>query len=373
MKKSILKIALFSGALLLGSQLMAQKTNVTSAAIEYKKYQPMSGDIEGSKKALENGKRFIDLAAEHPDTKEDDKMRYYRGVIYFGLMEMSQLDAKNPVDEKTLESYMEIARNNLAPVYKNPKSKFNYDAKGFIESRFNMAFSMGLQMFEAKKYDQAGQLFVASYEIKKLVDDIDSNSMKNAIACMNNSISGFITAKQYDSIIERVELYKKAFPNEMEPMKIQMQVFLEQDKIDEAERVVKEALAINPNDKNLYFIIGTIYVDLKQNEKALENLKRALEIDPDFTDAQYQLGAHLNNWSADITTEANQLPFGDVRVDVMKADANEKRKQAAELLEKYIVKDPTNKPVLQLLFEVNYKLGNKEKAMDFKKRAEAIK
>mgnify|MGYP001058053082 CR=1 FL=1 len=64
----------------------AQKTNITDAAVLMKKYNPYGG--EKSSKLVNEAKDFIDKAAVHPETSESMKMHYYRGMIYFALIEM---------------------------------------------------------------------------------------------------------------------------------------------------------------------------------------------------------------------------------------------------------------------------------------------
>jgi len=81
------------GVILFSSQLIAQKTNETSAAIEYNKYSDNmtmmmmgSGDAELGKKAIEKAKGYIDLAAANETTKESPKTLFYKGEIYTGYL-----------------------------------------------------------------------------------------------------------------------------------------------------------------------------------------------------------------------------------------------------------------------------------------------
>ena len=67
------------GALLITTSAFTQKKNETSAAVEYKnKFNPAlrSMDFETAQKSILSAKEFIDLAAEHPDTKESSKTHW---------------------------------------------------------------------------------------------------------------------------------------------------------------------------------------------------------------------------------------------------------------------------------------------------------
>jgi Tfp pilus assembly protein PilF len=87
----------------------------------------------------------------------------------------------------------------------------------------------------------------------------------------------------------------------------------------------------------------------------------------------YQLGAHLVTWAGDTKTAANQLKFGDANYNKLLKESDELYKRALIPLEKYIAKVPNDKDVLNILFQIYRNLGNSEKAMEYKKRADAIK
>jgi Tfp pilus assembly protein PilF len=140
-----------------------------------------------------------------------------------------------------------------------------------------------------------------------------------------------------------------------------------------AENALNEAIATDPNNKQLHYTIGTIYIDLKKNEKAEAALLKAIEIDPNYTDALYQLGAHLVSWASDMKTQANALKFGDPNYDKMIKTADETYTRAINPLEKYIAKNPTDKDVLTILYQLNRSIGNTEKAKEYKAKIDALK
>ena len=119
--------------------------------------------------------------------------------------------------------------------------------------------------------------------------------------------------------------------------------------------------------------MGTSYIDLKENEKAEEALMMAIEIDPNYTEAQYQLGAHLFNWANDIKLSADQLDLNDSKAPLLVQKSEETLNRALLVLEKYILINPSEKSVLEILWKSYYKLGNEVKAAEYKKRAREIK
>ena len=74
---------------------------------------------------------------------------------------------------------------------------------------------------------------------------------------------------------------------------------------------MNDAISADPYNVQLHYTIGTIYIDLKENQKAEDALRKALELDPSNADIQYQLGAHLYNWATELKLERDKLSKGD--------------------------------------------------------------
>jgi tetratricopeptide (TPR) repeat protein len=146
---------------------------------------------------------------------------------------------------------------------------------------------------------------------------------------------------------------RKKFPSDRDLLLEQVNTNIEAGDAAGAESALSEAIAADPKNKQLFYTIGTIYIDLKQNEKAEMALNKALEIDPEYIDAMYQLGAHLVTWGSETKTAANQLKFGDPAYDQMIKDADDIYKRALTPLEKYILKNPNDKDVLNILFQIH--------------------
>ncbi|MFT5581576.1 MAG: tetratricopeptide (TPR) repeat protein [Psychromonas sp.] len=164
---------------------------------------------------------------------------------------------------------------------------------------------------------------------------------------------------------------RKLYPSDRDLLLELVNINIDEGNAEGAEAALAAAIATDPNNKQLHYTIGTIYIDLKENEKAEKALEKALSIDPDYIDAQYQLGAHLVSWAGNMKDEANQLKFGDAKYDVMMAQSEELYKKALVPLEKYIATAPNDKAVLTILFQLQRSLGNSEKALEYKKRADA--
>jgi Tfp pilus assembly protein PilF len=134
---------------------------------------------------------------------------------------------------------------------------------------------------------------------------------------------------------------------------------------------MSEAVTLDPNNKVLHYNLGTSYMTQGLYEKAEASLNKALEIDPAYKDAQYQLGAHLYNWANEVKAEAGQLNSNDPKVSELENKSDELLKKALVVLEKYIEINPKDKDVLGIIYKTYYKLGNAEKGKEYKARFDA--
>ena len=375
MKANFLTAAL--GIFLISAPLVssAQKKNVTDAAMLMKKYNPMAIMDPATKKNVEEAKKFIDLAAVNPETAEDFKMHLYKGQIYYALVELTSVDAMKglPVDKDLIKKNSEIATASFKKVIEDPKKTFKKDAEDFINFRSEMAFNMGIKAYNDKNFEQATQMFVGAYEVQKFLSNEYKEAYTNTTLSLNNYVDSLLKIKNYDKANEMSEAVLESMPTNIDIIITLININLQKGDAVVAEKYLNKGLELDPKNKQLYYVLGTSYIDLKQYEKAEASLNKAIEIDPNYSEAQYQLGAHLFNWANELKYEAGQLDYKDPKGPILEEKSKEVLNRALIVLEKYIEKNPNEKSVLDILYKTHYKLGNTEKAAEYKKRMEAIK
>lgn len=405
MKSKFLKVAFAGTILLSGLQATAQKANETSAALEYKKFNDimmsglMSGevDFESAKKTIEKAKGYIDLAAENEATKESPKTLFYKGEIYFGYIMAFGTDTVF-INENS-DKYMETALAAYKKGY-TLSPKFRQDTEQSINQK-KMSFGTVINMmYDKKQFKEASEAYEVQVKLSDAVNQIDSSSIFNAAVCaekagdlnraadfyMKTAEVGFKAPDIYaiassalrkagkkDQAKAILEKGKQKYPSEKSILLEMVNTAIDEGDNAGAEASLQAAIAKDPSNKQLWYTIGTIYIDLKQNDKAEQALNKALEIDPNYMDAQYQLGAFLLGVAGDISQEASRLKFGDAQYDVLMAKSDDYYKKALTPLENYIQKNPNDKTVLTILFQIHKNLKNTDKALEYKKRADAIK
>ena len=147
--------------------------------------------------------------------------------------------------------------------------------------------------------------------------------------------------------------------------------YMKEGKTVEAVEDINKLLALDPQNAQLLFVLGTIYgdennKDVYDTEKAKKYYEDAIEINPDYYDAIYNLGALYITMSNKLKTEANELPLNKVK------EYNDLVKQAEDLVRTglpYVKKayetqpTPEVKSVLKTMY-VQLKMNEEAKALD---------
>jgi TolB-like protein/Flp pilus assembly protein TadD len=78
--------------------------------------------------------------------------------------------------------------------------------------------------------------------------------------------------------------------------------FIEKDFLDSAKRLADKAISLDKNIDEAYFILGLYYNQKADDDKAIEQFKRALQINPNYADAMFSLGLIYANFKEDFVT-----------------------------------------------------------------------
>lgn len=393
-------ISLALGVLAISTMAFGQKKNETSAALERQKAYGflMKQDFENAKASMMSAKEFVDLAAAHEDTKDNQKTLWLKGDIYLGLVNIAMQSQDMAFLQELDSTIMEDALASLDRGYDLGK-KYKDDIEETVQMNVGSLNGMASMLYEAKQFEPAAEAYDGVAELYNTIDVLDTATIFNSALCFEKAEKFPEAAERYEKIAKvgyrgttsavlasasyrKAGNYEKAKavvaearksnPTDRELLLESVNTSLAEGDAEGAQSALDAAIATDPNNKQLHYTIGTIYIDLGKNKEAEEALNKALEIDPDYVDAQYQLGAHLVTWGGDIKTEASKLKLNDPNYDNLMEESNATYERALIPLEKYIVSYPEDKAVLTILFQIHKNLKNTEKALEYKKRADAL-
>ena len=282
MKKKYYFQTLLVGSLFVSGNSFSQKMNETQAAMDFKKYAKAAatGNMEDAKAALERAKTAVDAASEHPETKESAKNNFYKGEIYMGLYSFNH--SKN--DFKTaIEAYKKSYTFS---------DKFHGDIQESIGTYKRNFDNSSYKMYNDSLFAEAADNYYNSVELLSVVGQIDTAGIYYSGVAANQGNLSTIAAdrfkkcaelgykapnthllasqslrkeKRFSEAKELILQGRKSFPNDRGLLLELVNTAIETGDSKGAESSLVEALAADPTNKQLYYVIGTIYMDLKQS------------------------------------------------------------------------------------------------------------
>ncbi len=397
MKFRFIKIAALAVGILVVSLANAQKSNVVSAAVEYKKFDMAfyGGNMEEATSVLLNCKEYIDPAMKDESTKDDPKAHYYNGIIHFGLMIVSSAQPENEaLKQFQSEGTKEIVEKSLK--FAHDDRKYKAEVESYIDRWVSMMSMQGSMMFEKKEYDMAFAGFGGAYALRQMIDIEDEDMKNNALVSAKNAVITMKNEGKTKEALEFIESTQELLPDNPDLAIEGINLSFELGEFEKAESFIAAVVKVNPDDKQLFASIGRIYLTNADSQKKIlmemdiyspdyasqsskvdelyakaeTNLKKALEIDPKYADAAYDLGVLYLGLGETMKERVRQLDYEDPNREELEKKSEELYAQAAVPLEIYVEQDPNNAAVLRVLYQVYYNAGNTEKALEYKKRSE---
>ena len=159
---------------------------------------------------------------------------------------------------------------------------------------------------------------------------------------------------------------RQMFPNNERLIREELQQFLNTKQYDKAVNNLKLSLEKDPTNKVFHFILGSIYhTEMGQMDNAAQAYDRALEIDPNYADVLYMRGLLFVNKANELVEKMNKLKMNETKkYDAYKAEQVEYFKQSLPYFEKAREINPKDQDILKALREVYYKTGDTKKAME---------
>jgi tetratricopeptide (TPR) repeat protein len=372
---SILKTGVLIALIVCNTSFAQQKT-IQDA---YKKFSYVNpkNDLDKNLQLLDEARVLIDAAAMHEETKSDSKMHYYRCQIYYSSIELLQQKAmkSGQVEQLNFTDFEQIAYESYNFCITDPKEKYKSDITSFFNSRINNYFDFGVKNYQSKNYEQALALFFQTYNLIKFIKGDTKDTYKNIVVTVSQIVDKYTNVENpnYELSITILKEVLKVFPEDVDFLISLSNQYLKTKNLTEAEKIINQAAKLDPNNKQLHYVIGSIQSEMHQNENAEIALNKAIQIDPDYQDALYQLGAHLITWGGEVRNSASSLKIGDPNYEKLMAESDAIYTRAINPLEKYISINPNNVDVLNILSQLYRNLSNYEKANEYKKKAEAVK
>lgn len=392
---------------------------------------------------LQKAKESIDLATANEETKNQVKTYMYRCRIYTNLFAVNLKEEEKKLvasvadkNERMQLAYgnastseFEEANKSLVKIQELDPKKFEKIAKGETDSeedgKLFTAISQ-IQVYQAnlatgkykvKKFDEAADFFEAlAISNTMMTGKKDTSNFYNACVCAQkakNQTKTFdynkkmidigiaspynyqaiyelkIAQNETDVAMEYLRLGRTQFPNDVYLMNKETEIFLQKGEQDKALANLKAAIEKEPNNAILHYAIGTVYDNLANPKgksgkdttkpadyedlvlKSAEHYQKAVDLKPtsqeSYFNTLYNLGALYNNYGNTLYSKSmEKATITDLAKNQKQYEAKsvEYYKKAIPYLEQALDIKPNDSSTMSALRTLYYKTGNEAKGKE---------
>jgi tetratricopeptide (TPR) repeat protein len=374
MKKIVFLLALAITA----TSMMAQRMERTNA-YNYNR----NGEYDKAREA-------IDKAIEHERTIGDATTWMYRGIIYLNIY--LNEDFKH-LDDQALEK-ANVSLKKAIELDDRDRLNQAVEILPRIQAIGQLYFEEAVEAFNISDYDGATDYFIKSFKVAEGIGMVDTLALVNAAMAaargdlyqrsidLYNQVLGIgvIEAEVYrnlavayrglenrEKMMEYIDKGRELFPTDPGLLLEEINAHLAVGEGDKVVDDLKLLVEQDPENYTIYFVLGTIYGDetnpnLFDVNVAENYYKEAIEIEPDYYDAIYNLGALYINESNKIQVVANDLPLNATKeYEKLTGEANVIIRRALPYLERAYEMNPDDKETVLVLRTIYARFNDKEK------------
>lgn len=197
-------------------------------------------------------------------------------------------------------------------------------------------------------------------------DKVVNKSFTSAYTPNIDSTEYHLAQKEYIGAVEALEAARNADPKDGETLNALLKAYIEANRIQLAINEFEKAVAGDPSSKNNHYILGILYRQVGDFDKAIAQFKAAAGIDPNDGDILFDLAATYYNWGVDIIKAAEAK-------NEQSTAFKEKFELALPLMEKVSTIKKNDPTVWETLGTILARLGQQDKAMKAFDQADKIR
>jgi tetratricopeptide (TPR) repeat protein len=376
---------LLLGIMFLGFQCSSTELNSAKLYIQQKNWD----------KALES------LKADVEKNPKSDEGYYLMGTVYSELDKTEEMiDAFNnslAISDKFADKISEYKAYQWANNYNKGVSLFQRGNKTEDKDSSKMFYDMAIDAYNkaailepdsgltfrnlAFVYLTTGKTEESIEPLKRLIElekaeegyqylgevyyTLGANKM-NEFKNSGNKEDSIKAIDYYNKGIAVLEEGLKKYPENTDMLNYKTQSYIGANRIEEALNSAKAQEEKQPDNAVYHYNYGVLLLNVENYEQAEQQLLKAVEINPNYENAIYNLAVTYVKWGTALNKEAEAQ-------GVLSEDYKQKYQKALPYLEKVVEKDQKNAQIWELLGKVYSVLGMTEDANNAFKKADELK
>ncbi|HYK75855.1 MAG TPA: tetratricopeptide repeat protein [Daejeonella sp.] len=373
--------------------VFAQKGEINTAKTNYEKYVQLK-DANSAALGVNNlktAKTSIDKAVANEKTMADPAAWTYKSLIYADLALLDTV----PATSQPLANEAIAAVAKAKELDTKGENKANIEAVSSLMAQYEL--NSGVKAYQANKFADAYDAFNKSLSYRPGDTTITYYAGLSAINAKNykGGIKSYeaLTKTNFSSnpqiYLDLSRLYalegdttsairvasegSKRYATDAALATQEIELSLISGKQAEVIGKITEQAQKDPQNKLLPFYLGIAYNTANQPEKAIEAYKKAIALDPDYADANLNLGGLLLNKGIALYNGANKLPANKQKeYDEMMKKAQAEFDNAFPYLKKASDVNPNSKMALENLKTYYIIKKNQAKVDEITKKINAL-
>lgn len=367
----------------------AQTSNLRKAAKniqEFDKFR-MAGTSQLGAKFLTDAKEAIDAATEHDRTKDQADTWVYYSLVYANLANEEKNAAYANSAVEGIKKAKELDENeknadNIA-VAEQLLGTFNFNAGVaewekqnfpaayeaftnaliYLPGDTTLTYYSGLAAIQSKDYTKGIERY------KELLDRKDFSSHKTIMADLPKL---YLSLQDTASAIEYAKKATEEYPNDNEVVVQNIELNLIAGNNEQIIEDIQKQIAVDSQNKNLYYYLGLAESGNSNPEAALAAYHKAIDIDPNYADANLNAGVVLMNQISVLLNELNNSNASASEQNAKIADLREKLKPVEKHFRIVLESEPNNVSALRGLKNYYDFTENEEKSKEIAERLENL-
>jgi tetratricopeptide (TPR) repeat protein len=287
---------------------------------------------------LDIAKAEVDLAFEVDEkgkVTSSGKNWYLRGRIYKAIYLDDSTEYSDLAGEEALKIAMESF--NKVNALENENSTYAIFTSQEVSQLYAVLVNEGAEKYNENDFEGAYEYFMKALvatpnDTTALlyggVSAQQADMIDEAISCFSQLVDNgnanvdtyktliylYRTEKEdMDKVLETVEKALEKFPNDKEFTQEKITTLIVTEKVEEAKTELESAISQDPTNALYYYFLGYLYDFQEEFDRAQENYEKAIELNPDYYDANYNLAVIHYNKAREVIHELNELSLDEYR------------------------------------------------------------
>ncbi|MCA8830260.1 tetratricopeptide repeat protein [Hymenobacter pini] len=328
---------------------------------------------------LDKARTEIDKAITNEKTQGKAKTWYTRGEIYEGIVASPIYGKSVPAAEATKTAFESYSK---AVSLEGKDSEYGKMATAKLDGLYGLALNSGVESYNGKDFAKA----IESYKMAQQIRPQDSTAYLYAAyaAEANQDFAGakemygklqgigYKSPQMYGRLLQiarqdkdeagamkAIQDARAAYPSNKGFMLEELNMDISAGRSKDALAKIDAAIAADPKNANLYAVKGGLLDAAKQPAQAMDAYKKAVEVEPNNFDANFNLGVYNYNKGAELFTKASKMSLAEYQKSGKKYEADGKKwfQESIPYFEKALQIQPDDRSTISSLQKAYLRVG----------------